>query len=146
MNVFIPVLGCTAIEHKQSIPIKAMHPIFMTTLRRPDLLATHARNYGELLKEEISRTLSGLKVRAISGAVAVLAGLLALIFTGVAAMLGALHGFAWSLVLVPGFTWLMAGVGAAIAVKPGVTDGAQELKNQIDADMAALRLAGEPHA
>jgi hypothetical protein len=123
-----------------------MHPIFMTTLRRPDLLVNHASNYGELLKEEISRTLNGLKVRAIGGVVAVLAGLLALIFTGVAVMLGALHGFAWSLVLVPGIAWLMAGAGAAIAVKPGVTDGAQELKNQIDADLAALRLAGELHA
>ena len=123
-----------------------MHPIFMTTLRRPDLLATHANNYGRLLKEEISRTVIGLKIRAIGGAVAVLAALLALVFTGIAVMLGALDGFAWSLVLVPGFTWLIAGVGTAIAVKPGVTDGAQELKNQVAADAAALRLAGEPRA
>jgi hypothetical protein len=139
-------LRCTAAKYEQSIPFEAMHPIFMTTLRRPDLVAAHFGNYGGLLKEEISRTVSGLKVRAIGGVAALLAGVLALVFTGVGVMLGALHGFAWSLVLVPGCAWVIAGLGAAIAVKPGLADGAQELKNQVAADVAALRLAGNSHA
>jgi hypothetical protein len=47
-----------------------MHPLFMTVLRRPDLLATHASNYVGLIKEEVFRTLTSLKIRAISGVVA----------------------------------------------------------------------------
>lgn len=118
----------------------------MTALRRPDLLVTHASNYVGLVKEEVSQTFTSLKLRAIGGAVAAVATILALIFTGIALMLGALHGFAWLLVLVPGTAWLVAGVGAFIAVKPNAAAGVQELKGQLSADLMAIKIAGEPRA
>ena len=123
-----------------------MHPLFMTVLRRPDLLVTHANNYVGLVKEEVSQTLTSLKLRAIGGAVAAVAVILALIFTGIALMLGALHGFAWSLVLVPLVTWLVVGIGVFMAVKPNAAAGVQELKGQLNADLMAIKIAGEPHA
>lgn len=123
-----------------------MHPLFMTVLRRPDLLVTHANNYVGLVKEEVSQTLTSLKLRAIGGVVATVAAILALIFTGIALMLGALHGFAWSLVLVPLITWLVVGIGVFMAVKPNSAAGVQELKGQLSADLMAIKIAGEPHA
>ena len=123
-----------------------MHPLFMTVLRRPDLLVTHANNYVGLVKEEVSQTLTSLKLRAIGGAVAAVAVILALIFTGIALMLGALHGFAWSLVLVPLVTWLVVGIGVFMAVKPNSAAGVQELKGQLSADLIAIKIAGEPRA
>ncbi|RZI53994.1 MAG: hypothetical protein EOP12_05335 [Pseudomonas sp.] len=123
-----------------------MHPLFLTAVRRPDLLAAHAGNYVDLIKEEVSHTLNGWKIRAIGGAIAVVAALLALIFTGVALMLGALHGFAWALVLVPLLTWIVVAMGAGIALKPSTSDRVQELKGQLSADLAALKIAGESRA
>lgn len=118
----------------------------MTALRRPDLLVTHASNYVELVKEEVSQTLTSLKLRAIGGCVAAVAAILALIFTGIALMLGAFHGFAWSLVLVPLVTWLVVGIGIFMAVKPNSAAGVQELKGQLSADLMAIKIAGEPRA
>lgn len=122
-----------------------MHPLFMTVLRRPDLLANHASNYVELVKEEVSQTLTSLKIRAIGGVVAAVTTILALIFTGIALMLGALHGFAWPLVLVPLVTWLVVGIGVFMAVKPNSAAGVQELKGQLSADLMAIKIAGESH-
>ena len=76
---------------------------------------------------------------------AAVALVLALSFTGVAVMLGALHGFAWSLVIVPGVTWLVCAAGVAVATQSGVTAGVHEMKSQLDADRAALKLAGDSH-
>ncbi|RZI54682.1 MAG: hypothetical protein EOP12_01590 [Pseudomonas sp.] len=123
-----------------------MHPLFMTALRRPDLLINHASNYVGLVKEEVSQTLTSLKLRAIGSAVAAVAAILALIFTGIAFMLGALHGFAWSLVLVPLVTWLVVGIGVFMAVKPNSAAGVQEFKGQLSADLMAIKIAGEPRA
>ena len=123
-----------------------MHPLFLTAMRRPDLLVAHAGNYGDLVKEEVSQTLKGWKISAIGGAIAVVAALLAFVFTGVALMLGVLHGFAWALVLVPLFTWIVVAIGAGIALKPSTSDRVQELKEQLSADLAALKIAGESRA
>ena len=122
-----------------------MHPIFSAALRRPDLLVDHANNYVVLAKEEVLQTLYGVLRRAIGAGVAVIALVLALGFTGVAIMLGALHGFVWSLVIVPGVNWLICAVGVAVAVRSGVTAGVQEMKGQLDADRPALKLAGVSH-
>lgn len=122
-----------------------MHPIFSAALRRPDLLADHASNYLALAKEEVSQTVRRLVVRAVGGVVAVVALILALGFIGVAFMLGALHGFAWALILVPGISLLITAIGAYVATRSGVTEAVHEMKAQFDADMAAMRLAGNSH-
>ncbi|MGJ7582633.1 hypothetical protein ACSFA3_20850 [Variovorax sp. RHLX14] len=119
-----------------------MHPIFSAALRRPDLLADHASNYIALAREEVSQTVRGLVVRAVGGVVVAIALPLALGFSGVAFMLGALNGFARILLIVPGLTFVIAAIGGYLATRPGVAEGVLEMKVQFDADMAAMRLAG----
>lgn len=121
-----------------------MHPIYGALLRRPDLLATHLSNYLELAKEEASSAVRGVAVRAAAGAAAGVAILLALGLTGVAVMLGAIHGeFVWALVIVPGIAWLIGGIGLFMALRPAQMEIVQDLKMQVEADVAALRVAGE---
>ncbi|RYG58063.1 MAG: hypothetical protein EON56_00830, partial [Alphaproteobacteria bacterium] len=77
-----------------------VHPIFMTVLRRPDLLANHLANYAELVKGELSSFGTSVAVRAASAAVALVALLLALGLSGISIMLGYLHGsFNWVLII-----------------------------------------------
>ena len=61
-------------------------------------------------------------------------------------MLGALHGFTWTLIVVPLLTWIVAGIGVFVAVKPSTAAGVQELKEQLTADLMAIKIAGESHA
>lgn len=121
-----------------------MHPIYGALLRRPDLLATHLSNYLELAKEEASPAVRGVAVRAAASAAAGVAILLALGLTGVAVMLGTIHGeFVWALVIVPGIAWLIGGIGLFMALRPAQIEIVQDLKMQVEADVAALRVAGE---
>ena len=121
-----------------------MHPIYGALLRRPDLLATHVGNYVALAKEEASGVVRGVAVRAAAGAAACVAFLLALGLTGVAVMLGAIHGeFVWALVLVPGIAWLIGAAGLFMAFRPTQVEVVQDLKTQVEADVTALRVAGE---
>jgi len=120
-----------------------MHPIFIAGLRRPNLVVAHVRNYIALAKEEALQVKHGAVARAIGGGIAALAVLLALGWSAVAILLGAMHGFAWVLIIVPGLTWLVAAVGLVIALRPGVTAPVQDFKAQWEVDLAVLRLAGE---
>lgn len=121
-----------------------MHPIYNTLLRRPDLLAAHISNYAALAKEEATAAVRGVATRAVAGATAGVSILLALGLTGVAVMLGAVHGeFVWAMVIVPGIAWLIAAIGLFLVLRPAQTEIVQDLKKQVEADVAALRVAGE---
>jgi hypothetical protein len=121
-----------------------MHPIYGALLRRPDLLATHLSNYVALAKEEASLAVRGVAVRAAAGVASGVAILLALGLTGIAVMLGAIHGeFVWALVIVPGIAWLIGAIGLFMALRPTQMEVVQDLKMQVEADVAALRVAGE---
>lgn len=121
-----------------------MHPIYGALLRRPDLMATHVSNYVALAKEEAGSVVRGVAVRAAAGATAGVAVLLALGLTGVAVMLGVLHGqFVWALVVVPGIAWVIGGVGLFLALRPTQTEVVHDFKTQVEADVNALRVAGE---
>lgn len=120
-----------------------MHPVYGAILRRPDLMAAHLVNYVALAKEEASSVARGFGVRAAAGVVAGLAALLALGLTGVAVMLGAIHReFTWALVIVPGVAWLLGGIGLFVALRPTQVEAVQELKRQVEADIAVLHIAG----
>jgi len=81
------------------------HPIYSTLLGHPELVADHLANYGALIKAEALEAKRNAVKKAIAGAVAIVAGLLGLVFAGVAIMLGGVNGsFHWVLVLVPGFS------------------------------------------
>lgn len=119
-----------------------IHPIFMAVLRRPELLATHLANYSTLVKAEVMAVGTSLAVRAISAAIALVALLLALGLSGVAVMLGFLHGsFHWVLVIVPGVAWLIALIGTGRAMKAtSVEQKVDAVKDEVDADFEMLKL------
>ena len=118
-----------------------IHPIFMTVLRHPDLLISHLSNYVELVKGECSSIGVVLAIRAAGVMVALAALLLALLFSGIALMLGFMHhSFHPVLVVVPGMAWAFVLIGAALALKSGVREQVADVKAEVDADLDLLRL------
>jgi hypothetical protein len=119
-----------------------VHPIFMAVLRRPELLFTHLANYVEMVKGELSAFGSSLAMRAASAVLALLALMLALGLTGTSVMLGFLRGsFEWVLVIVPGTAWLLAAIGAMLAMRSSsVKDKLDDVKDELEADVRMLGL------
>jgi len=120
-----------------------LHPIYGTVLGHPELVGEHLANYGALFKEELATATRGMVSRLIAGVVAAVSALLALGLIGIAFMLGALHGFHWALVAVPGIALLIAAVCGWIAARPSQIHPFTDLQSQVDADLHALRLASE---
>jgi len=121
-----------------------LHPLFTLLIRKPELVMEHLAGYGALVHEEVTDVGVQLVSRIAAWAVMAVMAIFFMIMTGVAIMLGfALNTFHWALVLVPGFA-LLATVGCFLYARtpmPGTRfDG---LKAQIDADVQALRIAGE---
>jgi hypothetical protein len=124
-----------------------LHPIFSTVLRHPELIADHAANYAALLRLEAAQASRGLIARLVAGVLAAVSAMLALGLAGTAVMLGMLHGsFHWALVAVPGIAVLIALVAGYVAARPSEFHGFSDLRAQVDADIQALRTAGEAHA
>jgi hypothetical protein len=124
-----------------------LHPIFSTVLRHPELIADHAANYAALLRLEAAQASRGLIARLVAGVLAAVSAMLALGLAGTAVMLGMLHGsFHWALVAVPGIAVLIALVAGYVAARPSEFHGFSDLRSQVDADIQALRTAGEAHA
>lgn len=123
-----------------------MHPLFSAALSRPDLIANHAANYAALFKHEVSSAVKGVVLRAVGFVVAAISFILALSFTGIAVMLGSLHGFAWALVLVPGSAFLLTAIGVFLGMRSPVAAALHEVRSQFDADLAALKIAGGSNA
>ena len=119
-----------------------IHPIFSTVLGHPNLVAEHVSNYGALVRQEMSDASRGLIARLIAGVLAVVSAMLALGLIGISVMLGALHGFNWVLVIVPGVAILVAAVAGYVAARPSDFHPFADLRSQFDADVQALHLAG----
>jgi hypothetical protein len=120
------------------------HPIFSTVLRHPELIAEHASNYAALLRLETAEASKGLIARLIAGVLAAVSAMLALGLTGTAVMLGVLQSnFHWVLVAVPGVAAVIALIAGYVAARPMAFHGFDELRSQVDADVHALRAAGE---
>ncbi len=123
-----------------------LHPIFSTVLGHPELIADHVVNYTALVKQETAQAGRGLVSRIVAGLLAAVSAVLALGLIGVAVMLGAVEGgFHWVLVVVPGIALLIALVSGYFAVRPVEFHGFADLRAQIDADVQALKTAGEHH-
>lgn len=121
-----------------------LHPIFSTVLRHPNLIADHIANYGALIREEASQASRGVVFRIVAGVLAAVSAMLALGLIGVAIMLGVLQGsFHWILALVPGVALVIALVSAYLASRPSEFHAFADLREQVDADVQALHLAGE---
>lgn len=121
-----------------------IHPIFMTALRRPELLFNHFANYAELVKAEVASIGTSLAIRAACAALAVVALMLALGLTGVAVMMGFLSGaFHWVLVIVPGVAWLLTLIAATVAMRSTMKRKVDDMKDEVDADLKMMRLIQE---
>lgn len=121
-----------------------IHPIYMTALRRPDLVAAHLRNHVELVKKELGDAGRSIAYKVAGAIVALVALVLALGLTGIALMLGALHGsFHWALLAVPGVAWVLTIAGVIVAMKSSLRDDVQDVKDELEADLAALRTVKE---
>jgi hypothetical protein len=122
-----------------------VHPIFSVLVSRPELVMEHVAGYAALVKEEASTAGADVTRRAAAWAACGLGALLFLLFTGIAAMLGAVAGFHWALIAVPAVPLLIAAIAFAMARKrtPGMAFA--ELRAQLEADAQALRtLGGRP--
>lgn len=120
-----------------------VHPtIFSVLITRPELVVDHVAGYAALVQEEASSV--GLQVarRALAWGVAVLGLIVFLVLLGVAVMLGAIHGFHWSLVLTPAVALTVSGLAWNVARQKLPAKAFTELKAQLDADAQALRTIG----
>lgn len=116
-----------------------IHPIFSVLISKPELVMEHVSGYAALVREEASSAGREVAKRAIAWGITLVGGLLFLVLAGVAAMLGALHGFHWTLIVVPGIALAMAVGGFVAARKQMPPETFTQLKAQIDADAQALR-------
>jgi uncharacterized membrane protein len=123
-----------------------LHPIYSTVLGHPELIADHIANYGALVRQETHEASRSLVARMVAGVLAAVSAMLALGLIGVAVMLGTLHGsFHWVLAVVPGVAVLVALVSAYVASRPQELHAFADLREQINADVRALHVAGERH-
>lgn len=119
-----------------------VHPIFSVLITRPELVVDHVAGYAALVQEEASSVGMQVAKRAVAWGVAVVALIVFLVLLGVAVMLGAIHGFHWSLVLTPAVALLVAGLAGNVARQKLPSKAFTELKAQLDADAQALRTIG----
>lgn len=121
-----------------------LHPIYWAVLRHPGLAATHLANYAALLRESAAGVAGRVALKVAAWTVVGVCVLLAFGLAGVATMLGMLEGrFHWVLVAVPGTALLAAAVAAALALRPAVKGGVDEVTAQLNADREAMDFATE---
>ena len=125
-----------------------IHPIVHVVARRPQLLADHAKAYGDLLLEEGRRTLSSLVVHAVLYAAGGVLGGLGLVFGGVALLLyAAIPGEfrnGWLLVALPLTTLLAGGLCVIVARALPVNITLEVVGQQVRADIDMIHEMGQP--
>lgn len=120
-----------------------IHPIFVTALRRPELLVRHFSNYVALLRSEVNDIFKGVAGQAVAGILALVFVLLALGLTGVAAILAGIDRFHWVLVMVPGISWLCAIAATFVAMRSRLRKDINDVREEVEIDMTILRLIKE---
>ena len=125
-----------------------IHPIVHVAARRPQLLAEHAKAYGDLLLEEGRRTLASLVLHAVLYAAAGVLGGLGLVLGGVALLLyaaipGELRN-GWLLVAVPCVSMVIAGVCVVVARALPVDVSLDVVGQQVRADIDMIHEAEQP--
>lgn len=119
-----------------------IHPIFSTLISRPELVMDHVAGYAALVQEEASTVGGKVARRAAAWAVCGVGVLVFLVLAGVAAMLAAINGFHWALVIVPAVPLGLAVAAFVVARKTVPGQAFSELRSQLDADALALRTMG----
>lgn len=119
-----------------------MHPLCLTIIRRPDLIIDHLGAYAALLSQEASQASQSLVNRTLIWVVAVMSGVIGVVLSGTALMLGLLlNQFHWILVAVPGVMILCALVAMAWTKQAVFAGHFSNIKSQFSSDAQALRTA-----
>lgn len=119
-----------------------MHPLFLTIIRRPDLVMDHLSAYAALFKQETNDASKLLMRRVLAWLMAVMFVAIFVVFSGVALMLGVLQNqFHWILLVVPGAMALCALCAFALAKKTVWAERFTNVNSQFLSDAAALRAA-----
>jgi uncharacterized membrane protein YqjE len=126
-----------------------IHPLLRLIATEPQILGDHVEAYAELVGDEVRKTSSAWVTRLGLYLAAACLGGIALVFTGVALMLWAslpASGFQtpWLLVAVPAVSFVAALICAVIAARSRVENAFDNVKNQLNADMAMLREVSAP--
>lgn len=117
-----------------------LHPLFSTLIQRPDLVVEHLSAYGALFHQEATQAGTKLVKRYLAWVVAGICGLVFILFSGFALMLGAMQNqFHWVLLAVPGSALLLMLLAIAKANVPLSDTQFSELKAQINSDVQALK-------
>jgi hypothetical protein len=119
-----------------------MHPLFLTIIRRPDLVGDHLNAYAALLKQETSDASKALAGRFLAWLIALMSVAICVVLSGTALMLGVLQNqFHWILVAVPGAMALCALGAFAWTKQSVVANHFANVTSQFANDMSALRVA-----
>ena len=119
-----------------------LHPVFSTLIQRPDLVMEHVSAYAALFNQEAKAAGSQVLVRGLAWAMAMVCGTVFLVLTGSALMLGFVQNqFHWILIAVPGTALLLTLIAIFKAKQPLPSEHFPQLKEQLDSDASALRMA-----
>jgi hypothetical protein len=126
-----------------------IHPLLRLIATEPQILGDHVEAYAELVGDEVRKTSSAWATRLGLYLAAACLGCIGLVFTGVALMLWAslpASGLQapWLLVAVPAVTFVAALVCAVIAARSPVESAFDNVRKQLNADMAMLREVSAP--
>ncbi len=124
-----------------------MHPMLHLIASRPSLLAQHAGAYAELVNAEVQAFIAAGKRRALMTALALFSVGASAVLAGVAVMLWGVMPQAamqapWALVAVPVVPALVGLICFLSAKNSSGTAGFDNLRAQVQADMALLTEAG----
>jgi hypothetical protein len=126
-----------------------IHPLLRLIATEPQILGDHVEAYAELVGDEVRKTSSAWATRLGLYLAAACLGCVGLVFLGVALMLWAsvpASGFQapWLLVAVPAVTFVAALVCGVMAARSPVESAFDNVKKQLNADMAMLREVSAP--
>ena len=126
-----------------------IHPLLRLIATEPQVLGDHVEAYAELVGDEVKKTGSawGLRIGLYAGALGL--GAIGLVLAGVAVMLWAslpASGFQapWVLIVVPGVVLVAAIVCIVVARRKPIENAFDNVKKQLNADMAMLREVSAP--
>jgi len=126
----------------------SIHPIVRVAARSPQLLAEHAKAYGDLLLAELRHTLTSLAVHAILYIGAVASAFFGVLFGGVSLLVyGTAAGdprHGWLLIAVPGVPLILSAAFFAVARRLPVNITLGVVEDQVKADIAMLHEARLP--
>ncbi len=126
-----------------------IHPLLRLIATEPQVLGDHVEAYAELVGEEVKKTGAAWGLRMGLYAAALSLSAIFLVLTGVAVMLWAAlppAGFQapWVLIVVPAIFLMLAVICVVVARRDPIESAFDNVKKQLNADMAMLREVSQP--